>query len=59
MVEAEKKAVLTSTVSCMKVLKVYLLLLKHRGNIYNDFAGAAAPGSGALGDFDAILKQLD
>jgi hypothetical protein len=33
--------------------------IEARGNIYNDFAGAAAPGSGALGDFDAILKQLD
>ncbi len=33
--------------------------IEDRGNIYNDFAGAAAPGSGALGDFDAILKQLD
>ena len=30
-----------------------------RGNIYSGFAGAAAPGSGALGDFDAILNQLD
>ena len=30
-----------------------------RGNVWNDFAGAAAPGSGALGDFDEILKQLD
>ena len=33
--------------------------IEARGNVYNDFAGAAAPGSGALGDFDAILKQLD
>ena len=33
--------------------------IEDRGNVYNDFAGAAAPGSGALGDFDAILKQLD
>ena len=30
-----------------------------RGNVWQDFAGAAAPGSGAMGDFDAILKQLD
>jgi len=29
------------------------------GNVWNDFAGAAAPGAGALGDFDEILKQLD
>ena len=33
--------------------------IEARGNIYNDFAGAAAPGAGALGDFDTILKQLD
>ena len=33
--------------------------IEDRGNVYNDFAGAAAPGSGALGDFDTILKQLD
>ena len=30
-----------------------------RGNVYNGFAGAAAPGAGAMGDFDAILNQLD
>ena len=33
--------------------------IEARGNVYNDFAGAAAPGAGALGDFDTILKQLD
>ena len=33
--------------------------IETRGNVYNDFAGAAAPGAGALGDFDTILKQLD
>ena len=33
--------------------------LEARGNVWNDFAGAAAPGSGAMGDFDEILKQLD
>jgi len=33
--------------------------IEERGNVYNDFAGAAAPGAGALGDFDTILKQLD
>jgi len=30
-----------------------------RGNVYNGFAGAAAPGSGAMGDFDEILTNLD
>ena len=33
--------------------------IEDRGNVYSGFAGAAAPGSGALGDFDQILKQLD
>jgi hypothetical protein len=33
--------------------------IESRGNVYSGFAGAAAPGSGALGDFDAILQQLD
>ena len=33
--------------------------IEDRGNIYSGFAGAGAPGSGALGDFDEILKQLD
>ena len=33
--------------------------LNARGNVYSGFAGAAAPGSGAMGDFDAILQQLD
>tara|TARA_R100001594_G_scaffold148813_1_gene204952 strand:- start:260 stop:1711 length:1452 start_codon:yes stop_codon:yes gene_type:complete len=33
--------------------------IEDRGNVWNDFAGAAAPGSGAMGDFDEILKQLD
>jgi hypothetical protein len=33
--------------------------IESRGNIYSGFAGAAAPGSGALGDFDEILKNLD
>ena len=33
--------------------------LNDRGNVYSGFAGAAAPGAGALGDFDEILKQLD
>ena len=33
--------------------------IEQRGNIYSGFAGAAAPGAGALGDFDEILKNLD
>ena len=33
--------------------------IEDRGNVYSGFAGAAAPGAGALGDFDQILQQLD
>ena len=33
--------------------------IENRGNVYSGFSGAAAPGAGALGDFDAILQQLD
>jgi len=33
--------------------------LEARGNVYSGFSGAAAPGAGALGDFDQILQQLD
>jgi hypothetical protein len=33
--------------------------IEARGNVYSGFAGAAAPGSGAMGDFDSILQQLD
>jgi len=33
--------------------------IENRGNIYSGFAGAPAPGNGALADFDEILKQLD
>ncbi len=33
--------------------------IEARGNVYSGFAGAAAPGNGALGDFDEILKNLD
>jgi hypothetical protein len=33
--------------------------IENRGNVYSGFAGAAAPGSGAIADFDEILKNLD
>ena len=32
--------------------------IEARGNVYSGFAGAAAPGSGALADFDEILKAI-
>ena len=58
MVEAEKKGA-GMAVSGLEGSEGLFAAIEDRGNIYNDFAGAAAPGSGALGDFDAILKQLD
>ncbi len=62
MVEAEKKG--ANGAAALATAKTegsegLFAAIEDRGNIYNDFAGAAAPGSGALGDFDAILKQLD
>ena len=33
--------------------------IEARGNVYVGFAGAAGPGSGAIADFDEILKNLD
>jgi len=33
--------------------------IESRGNVYSGFSGAPAPGAGALGDFDEILKNLD
>jgi len=58
MVEAEKAGSTTSGIS-VDGSEGLFAAIEARGNIYNDFAGAAASGSGALGDFDAILKQLD
>jgi hypothetical protein len=55
MVEAEKKGL----GSALDGSEGLFAAIENRGNVYNDFAGAAAPGAGALGDFDTILKQLD
>jgi hypothetical protein len=33
--------------------------IESRGNVFSGFAGAAGPGSGAIADFDEILKNLD
>ena len=49
----------TSANSQVKGTEGLFAAIEDRGNVYSGFAGAAAPGSGALGDFDAILKQLD
>ena len=56
MVEAEKKGAGGVALDGSEGL---FAAIEARGNVYSDFAGAAAPGAGALGDFDAILKQLD
>ena len=49
----------TSANSQIKGTEGLFAAIEDRGNVYSGFAGAAAPGAGALGDFDAILKQLD
>jgi|TARA_B100000035_G_scaffold219896_1_gene188729 hypothetical protein len=58
MVEAEKKGTSTSGVT-VDGSEGLFAAIEDRGNIYNDFAGAQGAGTGALGDFDDILKQLD
>ncbi len=58
MVEAEKNGA-AGGVTGLEGSEGMFAAIEARGNIYNDFAGAAAPGSGAMADFDAILKQLD
>jgi len=62
MVEAEKKGANGAaqlTTDKTEGSEGLFAAIEDRGNVYNDFAGAAAPGAGALGDFDTILKQLD
>ena len=58
MVEAEKKGTSTSGVT-VDGSEGLFAAIEDRGNIYNDFAGAFGAGTGALKDFDDILKQLD
>jgi len=48
-----------STSQAIKGSEGLFAAIEKRGNVYSGFAGAAAPGSGALSDFDAILKNLD
>ncbi len=56
MIEAEKQGTVGTAPKGSEGL---FAAIEARGNVYNDFAGAAAPGSGAMGDFDDILAQLD
>ena len=56
---ADNNPLNASTNTAAKGTQGLFAALTDRGNVWQDFAGAAAPGSGALGDFDAILKQLD
>ena len=51
--------VMASWTAPMKGTEGLFAAIQARGNVYNGFAGAAAPGAGAMGDFDAILNQLD
>ena len=59
MVEAEKKGAGAGLPTGIEGSEGLFAAIEDRGNVYNDFAGASAPGAGALGDFDTILKQLD
>ena len=52
-------AVMANWTAQMKGTEGLFAAIQARGNVYNGFAGAAAPGSGAMADFDAILNQLD
>jgi len=45
--------------SAIKGTQGLFAAIEARGNVFSGFAGAAAPGSGALADFDEILKNLD
>jgi hypothetical protein len=47
------------TAATLKGTQGLFAAIEDRGNVYQGFAGAAAPGSGAMGDFDEILKNLD
>ena len=49
----------SATTQTIKGTEGLFAAIEARGNVYSGFAGAAAPGSGALGDFDEILKNLD
>jgi hypothetical protein len=49
----------TNTTQDVKGTEGLFSAIEARGNVYSGFAGAAAPGSGALADFDEILKNLD
>jgi len=49
----------TSWTANLKGTEGLFSAIEARGNVYQGFAGAAAPGSGAMADFDEILKNLD
>mgnify|MGYP003636570868 CR=1 FL=1 len=64
MVEGEDSKTVAGGVTALSALSYegsqgLFAAIEDRGNVYSGFAGAAAPGSGALGDFDEILKNLD
>ena len=59
MVESERATNVALTGANIEGSEGMFAAIENRGNVYNDFAGAAAPGSGAMADFDDILKHLD
>jgi len=58
MVEAEKKSGTSTLPTSTEGSEGLFAAIKDRGQVMDAFSGAGA-GSGALADFDAILKQLD
>jgi hypothetical protein len=56
MVESERATNVALTGANIEGSEGMFAAIENRGNVYNDFAGAAAPGSGAMADFDDILK---
>tara|TARA_R100000697_G_scaffold123220_1_gene155065 strand:+ start:1 stop:1254 length:1254 start_codon:yes stop_codon:yes gene_type:complete len=60
MVESERATNAALTGANIEGSEGMFAAIENRGNVYNDFAGAAAPGgSGSMADFDDILKHLD
>jgi len=60
MVEGELAAAGTSLIGDnYKGTEGLFAAIEERGNVYAGFAGAAAPGAGAISDFDEVLKNLD
>ena len=59
MMEAEKKDASSQIGNLREGSEGLFAAIKDRGQVMDGFAGAGIGGSGALADFDTILKQLD